>query len=669
MTATPTWSEQVAQAIGKLAERPGSLLLLLLALNAVARPYSGIIHDARLYSAQALNKLENGLYNDDLFFRYGSQDQFSIFSRCAAPLIGWLGLEAAFFLIYLVFNTLLIIAMKRLVEALLEDRVTSTLALVFLMVVPLNFGGLKTLHVQESFVTPRLMANAFVLFGLEQTLRGRYLAALGCMVAGMAFHPLMAVSGLLIWAGCLAWNFLPGRVLVGLTVLVGFAGGAVLATPTIATRILGTMDDTWRDIILRASNFNFVSEWTTYDWLNVAMCLLVVGAAAWSSRHDNPRLAKFLAMAVLVAVAGVVGMALAECLPYALLLQGQPYRALWILKVLEVPFAFWLAFKLVKVPQWWGPICAVVPLWSIGLSMDLALEWLFPLFFLPLLIVRYRGLEPKPLVDDWWARSLVGCLVMGSVGWGLYMLLILAVNYAAALQRLDLQEYVSRLTEHIGPISWLLLFALFVNWAARRSSFGRGFQAAMLGVFLFVQGGTAALLASTFYHDHCTCHGQDIRFVQEFLRRQNVPHMPTIYSSLGRVDLIWLDLRAKCWFDWWQMGGVMFQRQMAIEGHRRALIVGPFEVQRFREREGIPNMLRHQIESFFALDFDTVQPEVANLKQLCREPEVDYLVLTNEFPGLYAAGNGRIFIYDCRQVRGQSFKTSSSHARTTAHGD
>src|SRR6516164_6054317 len=94
----------VSAALSRLAGRPACLLGLLLALNALARPYVSLIHDSRLYAVQVLNRLEGGTYADDLYLGYGSQDQFSLFSHAAVPLVGLLGLEPAFFLLYLVFN-------------------------------------------------------------------------------------------------------------------------------------------------------------------------------------------------------------------------------------------------------------------------------------------------------------------------------------------------------------------------------------------------------------------------------------------------------------------------------------------------------------------------------------------------------------------------------------
>jgi hypothetical protein len=623
---------------------------VLLALNAMARPYAGITHDARLYSAQVLHQIDPQSFGDDLFFRYGSQDQFSIFSRVAAPLVQAIGLESAFFLLYLVFNSLLILACKRLVETLIEDRLVSTLALVYMVVAPLNFGGLDTLHVQESFVTSRLMANAFVLFGMERTIRQRYVAAFLLLALAMAFHPLMAVGGLFIWAGCLAWNFLPGKVLLMATTLLGIAGIGFLANTALATRVFGTMDESWREVILKASPFNFVSEWKITDWVNVGMGLIGVGAASYTFWKSNNPLGRFFAVATIVSIAAVVGTALAESLPYALLLQGQPYRALWILKVLQIPFAFWFASRLWSMPEWYGPMGAAVLIGVLGLTTDMPLEGFFPLFFLPIFMLAKRGLDPVPRRADWWRQSLGMSLVLGAMCWAVYKLVLLVANGAALLQRYDMLEYGGLLATNVGPIPWLALFALSLVWLARRTDFARSFQGTALALMLLVQGSLAVLWAAPLVRENCTCHGRDIRFVQDFLRKNNAPATPTIYSCLGRLDLVWLDLHAKCYFDWWQMGGVMFQRQMALEGQRRALVVGPFELDRFREAGDVSEITRMQASRFFNLDFDTGQPDLKNLRQLCQEDGIDFLLLTQEFPGLVAAGNGRVFLYDCRQV-------------------
>src|SRR6266849_4127255 len=95
------WIVKANEALARLADKPWALFVILLAVNTIARPYSGITHDTRLYSVQVLNHVEGGAYADDLFFRYGSQDEYSLFSRLAAPLVSALGVQTAFFVLYL----------------------------------------------------------------------------------------------------------------------------------------------------------------------------------------------------------------------------------------------------------------------------------------------------------------------------------------------------------------------------------------------------------------------------------------------------------------------------------------------------------------------------------------------------------------------------------------
>src|ERR1022692_2982834 len=83
----PAWLSSATDAIRRLADRPSTLFVVLLALNAIARPCSITAHDARLYSLQVMNQAEHGAYAADVFLRFGSQDQFSLFSRFVAPIV------------------------------------------------------------------------------------------------------------------------------------------------------------------------------------------------------------------------------------------------------------------------------------------------------------------------------------------------------------------------------------------------------------------------------------------------------------------------------------------------------------------------------------------------------------------------------------------------------
>src|SRR5690242_19940574 len=96
------WPDRIAASLRALRDRPATLFLVLFALNALVLPYAGFIHDARLYGVQVLNKVEGGAFADDLFFRYGSQDKFSLFSTAVAPAAAVLGIDTTFFILYLI---------------------------------------------------------------------------------------------------------------------------------------------------------------------------------------------------------------------------------------------------------------------------------------------------------------------------------------------------------------------------------------------------------------------------------------------------------------------------------------------------------------------------------------------------------------------------------------
>src|SRR5207249_3889004 len=101
-------------------------------------------------------------------------------------------------------------------------------------------------------------------------------------------------------------------------------------------------------------------------------------------------------------------------------------------------------------------------------------------------------------------------------------------------------------------------------------------------------------------------HTRDIPamlFARDFIhhRHPEAGRRLTVYSQFGRVEYVWIELKANSYFDWWQAGGFIFRRQTAVEGQRRAHVVGPFEVERFREFEVfIDDDARRDIRRFFA---------------------------------------------------------------------
>src|SRR5690242_9345397 len=75
-----------------------SRLYLFVMLTSVAtmwiatRPYFGIVHDSRFYMLEALHQINPARFASDLYFQFGSQDQFTVFAKLYLPLLPIFGI-------------------------------------------------------------------------------------------------------------------------------------------------------------------------------------------------------------------------------------------------------------------------------------------------------------------------------------------------------------------------------------------------------------------------------------------------------------------------------------------------------------------------------------------------------------------------------------------------
>ena len=656
----PGWLTRASDEIRRLADRPWTLFLILLAMNAIARPSSITAHDARLYSLQALNQAEEGAYSDDVFLRYGSQDQFTFFARVVGPMVAAMGLRLAFFVLYIALNTLLIFALFRLVRALIADTLISTLALVFVVTAPLNYGGYDIFTVHEQFFTPRIIGTTLTLFALERLLRQHFTTALVLLVAGALMHPLMAFGGVMIWVGCVACAYLPQRACMGLFIAASLCGAAVLGIPMLGARLFGTMDDDWHRMIRIAVGYNYPDTWTIKDWINLTVSFFLPIAACFSLYVTDPVRRRFFVIVTLAGAVGFVGTVAASMLPYALLFQGQPYRVLWILKVFQAPLGFLLIARWSQAPAIPAKVAALGLVAFFCVIHYIAQELLIFALAVPLSILVSRVCD-EHAKRGWLWYSVARGFVLGAIGWMAYRWGFFLIQREVIAQFFDLNEWV--LFDLVSPIFWLVAFCVVARLWHTAPNFGaiRWVSAAvalLTPIALF-----ATEIAPGFQRDH-TRLGADMAFVRAFVRERattNGRH-PSIYCPLNRADLLWIDVKATSYFSILQTAGVMFHRDTAEEIERRSALVGNFEMaQQRREAIFMDDGKKLGMENLFKLDFSCPAPTQEDLARLCQEPGLDYVVIPQEFPGLFAATNGRIFVYECYRVRA----ATSVSARTT----
>lgn len=642
------WTRRTHHALTTLAARPAALFAILWALSALRFPYGNMIHDARLYALQAHNRLTHGAFSADLFLRFGSQDQYTPFSMLVAPLVGLAGIDWAFLLLFLVSNALLIVAMQRVVRALVDDPAAATAALVLLVLLPLGYGGMGIFRVAEPFFTPRLVSCALALFALERSLRDRHAAAIALAIAATVAHPLMGFPAAAIVATCAALNFAPRPVVFAASFIGAVVLIAVAAIHPIGAAVFGTIDSEWHDVVWRASTYNFPGAWPTGDWLGVAASIALPLAAATAMRRDVPARARVMTVAAVFAAVGVLLMWVAGRMSYRLLLQAQPYRGLWIMQVLAVPSAFWLALR------WWprrraGAIASVLVIASFGLTHLLRAELGIAAASAALFAFIFAAVRDPRGVVGGLATGLVAAFVLSSVA----RVWVFLARRADLLGLLDSWAFAAMVAATVNPLVW---FAVVMTVLAfiRPSLLHRRPPAVFLIAVALAMHSATIVFPRLFVSRRTRLPREDQAFVHSYLaqRPHASPVLPSVYDNVwADARFVWFDLNATNYFHLVQLSGVVFNRGTAIEGGRRADIVRPFELER-RQAMGPYVSFWDDVMHRNMFGETSAAPSVTDLLRLCGPNEpLDVAILRDNFGPFVSKTNGRVFVYECADVR------------------
>jgi hypothetical protein len=654
MPALDNLAGRTSRLLDRLADSPLTLLAALLAANALALPYAGFAHDSRLYAVQTAERLEPGTFDGDLFLRYGSQDRYTVFTPLMVPLAGVLGLRLSFFCVYLASKALFLWGALRLVFALVPDRRAAVLGLLLLSVMPLPFGGNDIFHLNESFLTPRLAACGLVFLGLERALAGRTVAALLWLAGAFLLHPLMAAGGLLTFG--LHWlaTRLTRRQFAGVVGAACLLALGCLCCEPLAARLFGRIDGDWREVLLDVCFFIQPGCWSVGDWARIVWAAVVLVATV---RRAAEPARTFLLAVFLAALAGLLGSLAAVRTDYLLLLQTSPYRTVWLMEFLAGPLSLAWAFALwrrgTSAARALG--LAVVLLATCDWSHD-AVPALVPfLAVLALGAVGWRGLGRAPRRPDWLGRSaLAGFLVTAA-----FVAIYNVAFFAIALRmpptfHLDIHP-AQVLTAAPGVLYKLPLLAA-VAWGAclllARLGTGWRFRIACLTLWLAYQGAVAAAGHWPWYGEHFTARHASRQFVADTLRaRAAAAGRPVTVYWASDVRDVWFEARADSYFNVVQLSGCGFNRGTALEGKRRARLVGRFELAQLGRYPPPSPGYRAALHRLYETDEPEPVPTAEDLFRLCQEEGLDFVVVEDAFEGLACATDGRFHVYDCRQIR------------------
>jgi hypothetical protein len=625
------------------------LILAILFVNALARPYSDLIHDARLYSIQALDRISPGLYSDDLYLRYGSQDKFSAFSRLLAPLAQSIGLRQSFFVLYLVSNSALLGSAFLFFRTITRRRYASILATIYIAVAPIGFGGLAVFHVNETMLTPRLFAVALVLLALRDLGRACFGRSMALLIPAMMIHPVMAFGGLLVWGWCILSNVLSPRQF-HVTLVAGFVSTvAILSSYPVASRMFGVMDPAWQDAVFAANFYATPVKWVIRDWFQLATAFAIVTVFRQRTTQ-RPQVQCLLDGILFVGSLAVLGGVLAPWLPYALPFQGQPYRALWILQLIQVPLLASLCQTAIQRGTRAERRRILLLLIAFAISALTALQLLTAAAFAACMWqIQFR--TSSPITASATSRmSMVG---------------LVASVMVAGVPLGELQSTIQRMPcpldalRFIAP-TWGPLFATFgavLLLAMMHRLAGTRIRFAMLCFFGFALVQVSFFIGPTLplWAGRISSHQQYLAELHEFLHRDKADpqSLPTVYWPQASLDDIWVDLRAKSFYTKQQTAGNMFHRETAIEGRRRAFLVAPFEYAEYLRRRAHRPTSDWRDESLLrtiGVSTPLAPPTIADLNRVCQE-SIDYVITSHEFSGLYSRKIGPLYVYNCEKIR------------------
>lgn len=604
------------------------LLLLIMGAWFAARPYDGIWHDAVLYTAQALRRLYPENYAFDLFFRYGSQDSYTIFPSVHAAAISFLGIEGAALALTILGKVLWFCALFCLFSAIFRGK-DFWFSLALIATLDPYFDGHGVFSWGESFVTARLYAEAFVLAGLAMLLREYRIFGTFLLVLAALMHPLIAIVGCLVAGVFTLMRFslrhvvvmvlLPLLFVVSLLVLYGISP---------LDRLLLVYDESWLAYIRNRNVSVFLDTWDISAFSRVLLIIVILMFGidtAHSVRLRQLSIAALVALLFLISLAWFGG----GVWHSILLTQLQLWRGLWLIQLIAWGIAAYvllalfgggqakrlLAALMLSALLLEGPASGVIALCA----------WLL----YQLLRIYYPDWKP-------------GVLTVG---------LISGVLLMSVLLRIASLSIVATEWGTMGRPGWLVFFycPLFlvglVSIILWRNVTRVIYQILVLGActLYFISG------VWLFFSKYSFGQVEDQREVETL--REIIPGGATVYRPEA-LSYVWFSLGRANFASGIQSAGVLFSRETAVESSRRLDLLWSLGFS-----DGNPYCLGVPEAGKIYLAKPSHRSLHQTVRVLCSEVDLDYLLLPKSAG--YSVGFGYepiyqsqgLILFDCADVR------------------
>jgi hypothetical protein len=308
--------------------------------------------------------------------------------------------------------------------------------------------------------------------------------------------------------------------------------------------------------------------------------------------------------------------------------------------------------------------------WYLTETQWLILQAMIALPAFGALILFHRVIRRSAVSRDFVLRAAVISMLFSILLFRVSVLAVVLSRREEWLAELDPVGYFKVLIQFPGPLWWWLVGLAAAVWAHERWRSSRALPVLLTTVFLLVQTVLFAVPVSAAYRKAFSPHAQDLDFVREYLSARRDPRgaNPTVYVDWGPAHGVWIELRANSYFHLTQAVGVMFSRDTAIEAMRRARLAAPFELHRYNQPSTtLAYVARLMVDRIFEADRQVPSPSSEDLLRLCGDPILDFAIIKRAaLPG-EALNNGRVHIYDCRQLRSTSSPARHQASRPNHH--
>lgn len=630
------------QNTAALVGSTSTLLLVLLGIRLWTSPYGGFVHDAQLYSIQALHRSSGNSYARDLFFRFGSQDEYSAFSLIMSPLVALLGLSAAFFIGYLISLVVFLFAQISIVTRLISDQFLAVMTLIVLTVCGLPYGGWSIFNVNEPFLTARLPATAIAILGIAQLFKDRPGRAWLYLLLAMTIHPLMALPGIGL---TFCWHLSKNkprwiRPIAAIGTVLGVIGMALFA----GTGRIKQMDHDWVAIVQAISPQCFPSDWLAEDWVNILFTSAILLVASFTIA---PRFRWLPASALTIGIGGLLLSFIAEFFPVPIVLQSQPMRALWLVEFFAVALAPLVAYQQWGIGGSSGKILAILlTVWICRLRppymWDESFFWMMTAGMIALAVFVVNIFSTKPdKTDARWGAAFIAVILSCGIS--------AIANTTACIQSIDQLAYMGdaitlasiamRIVGDFLPLAFAAALLLVVT--LHHGNAGR----------TLMRAGSIALVAVLFngWYRTSTDAPRDaggLAFIQELTKPNE--RIPNVYWPTD-IRNIWFGIPATSFYHFVQVQGAIFRRDTAIEAKRRIDLVRPFEMRELRSLG--PFIAWERLGRVYGPTEKSRPVSTADVLALANEAELDFIVLPYEVPTIPSKNRDGVWIYDCAELR------------------